>query len=46
MFRVLTEVGFKEIEIGVLSASLVELDFTRDLIEKELIPEGGRRVEG
>jgi len=40
MFSLLTRVGFKEIEVGFPSASRVEFDFTRQLIEKNLIPEG------
>ncbi|PAT33878.1 2-isopropylmalate synthase [Vandammella animalimorsus] len=39
MFKTLVEVGFKEIEIGFPSASQVEFDFTRKLIEENLIPE-------
>jgi 2-isopropylmalate synthase len=40
MFALLTHVGFKEIEVGFPSASQVEFDFTRLLIEKKLIPDG------
>lgn len=40
MFALLTHVGFKEIEVGFPSASQVEFDFTRLLIERKLIPEG------
>ncbi len=40
MFALLTQIGFKEIEVGFPSASQVEFDFTRLLIEKNLIPEG------
>lgn len=40
MFALLTQLGFKEIEVGFPSASQVEFDFTRLLIEKNLIPEG------
>ncbi len=39
MFQMLCEVGFKEIEIGFPSASQVEFDFCRRLIEDDLIPE-------
>ena len=39
MFNLLIEVGFKEIEVGFPSASTVEYDFTRTLIEQNLIPE-------
>jgi 2-isopropylmalate synthase len=37
-FRLLVAVGFKEIEIGFPSASDTEFAFTRELIEKNLIP--------
>jgi 2-isopropylmalate synthase len=40
MFALLTQLGFKEIEVGFPSASQVEFDFARLLIEKNLIPEG------
>ncbi len=39
MFHLLTELGFQEIEVGFPSASQVEYDFTRVLIEQNLIPE-------
>ena len=39
MFHLLTEIGFSEIEVGFPSASQVEYDFTRVLIEQDLIPE-------
>ena len=39
MFKLLVKIGFKEIEIGFPSASQVEFDFLRTLIEKELIPD-------
>jgi len=38
-FKLLVEMGFKEIEIGFPSASQVEFDFTRHLIENDLIPD-------
>jgi 2-isopropylmalate synthase len=38
-FKLLVEVGFKEIEIGFPSASEVEYEFTRHLIENDLIPD-------
>ena len=38
-FKLLVEVGFKEIEIGFPSASEVEYEFTRYLIENDLIPD-------
>ncbi len=40
MFKVLTDIGFKEIEVGFPSASEVEFEFTRTLIENNLIPDG------
>jgi len=39
-FRVLCEVGFKEIEVGFPAASETEYDFLRKLIEDDLIPDG------
>ncbi|MBD3306688.1 2-isopropylmalate synthase [candidate division KSB3 bacterium] len=39
LFDLLVDVGFKEIEIGFPSASQVEYDFTRILIEENRIPE-------
>ncbi len=39
LFALLVEIGFKEIEIGFPSASEVEFDFTRRLIEDGLIPD-------
>ncbi|HHS92580.1 MAG TPA: 2-isopropylmalate synthase, partial [Campylobacterales bacterium] len=38
-FNLLVEIGFKEIEIGFPSASEVEYEFTRHLIENDLIPD-------
>ncbi|MFT5698820.1 MAG: 2-isopropylmalate synthase [Desulforhopalus sp.] len=40
MFHLLVGMGFKEIEVGFPSASDVEFEFTRLLIEKNHIPEG------
>lgn len=40
MYRLILEMGFKEIEVGFPSASQVEFDFTRRLIENDLIPDG------
>lgn len=40
MFRLLIELGFKEIEVGFPSASQVEYDFTRKLIADNMIPDG------
>jgi 2-isopropylmalate synthase len=39
LFKVLLEIGFKEIEIGFPSASEVEYRFTRELLERQLIPD-------
>ncbi len=39
MFELLTDMGFKEIEVGFPSASQVEYDFTRLLIEHNRIPD-------
>ncbi len=39
LFRELVRIGFKEIEIGFPSASDTEFAFTRELIEKKLIPD-------
>lgn len=39
MFNELVRVGFKEIEIGFPSASQIEFDFTRRLIEEQRIPD-------
>jgi len=39
MFKLLVEVGFKEIEVGFPSASQTEYNFTRYLIENNLIPD-------
>ncbi len=39
MFETLVSIGFKEIEIGFPSASQVEFDFVRKLIEENRIPD-------
>lgn len=39
MFNLLTGMGFSEIEVGFPSASEVEFDFTRQLIDKNLVPD-------
>ena len=39
MFKQLLKIGFKEIEIGFPSASQTDFNFTRELIEGELIPD-------
>ena len=38
-FEMLVRIGFKEIEVGFPSASQIEFDFTRRLIEERLIPD-------
>ncbi|MCD6079552.1 MAG: leuA, partial [Ramlibacter sp.] len=38
MFQALVAIGFKEIEVGFPSASQVEFDFVRKLIEEDLVP--------
>ncbi len=38
-FRMLLEIGFKEIEVGFPSASQDDFDFVRTLIENDLIPD-------
>jgi 2-isopropylmalate synthase len=38
MFRLLVDMGFKEIEVGFPSASQIEYDFVRMLIENDLVP--------
>lgn len=40
LFKLLTDIGFKEIEIGYPAASQVEFDLIRRLIEEDLIPDG------
>ncbi len=39
MFQFLVDLGFKEIEIGFPSASQIEYDFLRQLIDRKLIPD-------
>ena len=39
-FKLLVELGFKEIEVGFPAASKTEYDFLRKLIEENLIPDG------
>ena len=38
-FKLLCDIGFKEIEVGFPAASETEYEFLRTLIEKDLIPE-------
>lgn len=39
MFKMLVQIGFKEIEVGFPSASQTEFDFLRRLIDENLIPD-------
>lgn len=39
MFNLLVKLGFKEIEIGFPSASQIEYDFLRQLVDRRLIPD-------
>lgn len=39
MFQMLVKIGFKHIEIGFPSASQIDFDFTRKLIEENHIPD-------
>ncbi len=39
MFQLLVKLGFKEIEVGFPSASQIEFDFLRELVERNLIPD-------
>lgn len=39
MFKTLVAIGFKEIEVGFPSASQVEFDFLRKLIDENLVPD-------
>ena len=39
MFRLLVDVGFKEIEVGFPAASQTDFDFVRQLIEQDMVPE-------
>ena len=38
-FNMLVKLGFKEIEIGFPSASQIEYDFLRQLVDRKLIPD-------
>ncbi|MEG2812136.1 MAG: 2-isopropylmalate synthase [Clostridium sp.] len=40
MFKLLLDLGFKEIEVGFPSASQIEFDFLRTLVDGDMIPEG------
>lgn len=39
-FQMLTAIGFKEIEIAFPSSGKIDFDFTRKLIEENLVPDG------
>jgi len=39
MFKLLVDVGFKQIEVGFPAASAPDFDFVRQLIEQDLIPD-------
>ena len=39
MFETLVAIGFKEIEVGFPSASQMDFDFVRQLVEEDLIPD-------
>ena len=39
MFNLLVKLGFKEIEVGFPSASQIEFDFLRELVDRQLIPD-------
>jgi 2-isopropylmalate synthase len=39
MFKLLVEIGVKEIEVGFPAASQTDFDFVRELVEERLIPE-------
>ena len=39
MFKLLVEMGYKEIEVGFPSASQTDFDFVREIIEEDMIPE-------
>jgi 2-isopropylmalate synthase len=39
MFQTLVKIGFKEIEVGFPSASQVEFDFLRRLIDEQMVPD-------
>lgn len=42
MFRLLVDMGFKEIEIGFPAASQIEFDFLRQLVDRKMIPDDVR----
>jgi 2-isopropylmalate synthase len=40
LFKLLVDIGFKEIEVGFPSAAQTEFDFARKLIDEDLVPDG------
>src|SRR5699024_2257982 len=40
MFQLLVQMGYKEIEVCFPSASQTDFDFVREIIEKDMIPDG------
>jgi 2-isopropylmalate synthase len=40
MFRLLVDMGYREIEVGFPAASATDFDFIRTLVEQDLVPEG------
>ena len=40
LFKLLCDIGFKQIEIGFPSAAQTEFDFARKLIDEQLVPDG------
>ncbi|GAB3226468.1 2-isopropylmalate synthase [Kineococcus gypseus] len=42
MFKLLVEMGYKDVEVGFPSASRTDFDFVRTLIEQDLIPDDVR----
>ncbi len=40
MFKMLLSIGFKEIEVGFPSASQMDFDFIRKIIDEDLVPDG------
>ncbi|SFH21709.1 2-isopropylmalate synthase [Modicisalibacter xianhensis] len=39
-FEMLVKIGFKEIEVGFPSASQIDFDYVRELIDNDLVPDG------
>ena len=40
LFKLLCDIGFKQIEIGFPSVAQIEFDFARKLIDDQLVPDG------